>query len=450
MFFDSLLVQEQKHQVMKNLYKLFTVLLLMIISASQAFAQIKDGEATVIQGSTTTISIGLAYQSTLNRATGINYTWTAGSSAISIQSKTNKTCTIKGNTPGTAKLNYHCSYYIDGYYRTMDFYYDITIKSNTISVTRIEMTPSSATLEIGETIQLNATAYPTNATNRSLNWTTENYSVASVSNSGLVTARGAGRVWIWVRATDGSGARNYCVVDVKEPTKVSSIELSETEATMEVGEELTITASILPDDANNKSVNWTSDNTDVAIVVDGVITAVSPGECNITCASTDGSNVSAVCHIVVNEPEQHWLSVVLPNGSFSINVTNLESIELKITPDPDYTVHSITVDGVEQDIAPNETLLTLPALSHSATVNVVFASIGISTNIEEITDTSHSLHLTVSGNNVTVQGLRHGELVNVYTINGESLITTCESSFTLNNSGVYIVRIGERTFKIAI
>lgn len=435
---------------MKNLYKLVSVLMLMIISASQAFAHIKDGEATVIQGSTTTVSIGAAYQSTLNRATGINYTWTAGSSAISIQSKTNKTCTIKGNTPGTAKLNYHCSYYIDGYYRTMDVYYDITIKSNTISVTRIEMTPSSATLEIGETIQLNATAYPTNATNRSLNWTTENYSVASVSNSGLVTARGAGRVWIWARATDGSGAGNYCVVDVKEPTKVSSIELSETEATMEVGEELTLTASILPDNANNKSVNWTSDNTDVATVVDGVITAVSPGECDITCASTDGSNVSAVCHIVVNEPEQHWLSVVLPNGSFSINATNLESIELKITPDPDYTIHSVTVDGMEQDINTGETDLSLPALSHNTMVNVVFVSTGVSTNIDEIPDTSDSLHLTVSGNNVTVQGLQYGEIINVYTIKGESLITTCDSSFTINNSGVYIVRIGAKSFKIAI
>lgn len=68
------------------------------------------------------------------------------------------------------------------------------------------MTPTSATLEVGETLQLNATAYPTNETNRNLNWTTENYSVASVGNSGLVTERGAGRVWIWARATDGSGA----------------------------------------------------------------------------------------------------------------------------------------------------------------------------------------------------------------------------------------------------
>lgn len=139
--------------------------------------------------------------------------------------------TIKGNTVGTAKLNYHCSYYIDGYYRTMDFYYDITIKSNTIAVTRIEMSPSSATMEIGETLQLTATPYPTNATNRSVNWTTENYSVASVSSS-LITARGEGKVWIWARATDGSGAGNYCVVTVNAPTKVSSIELSETEKTL--------------------------------------------------------------------------------------------------------------------------------------------------------------------------------------------------------------------------
>ncbi len=205
---------------MKNLFKTLTFLFVVVFLTTEASAQIKDGEATVVQGSTTTVSIGSAYQSTLNLATSINYTWTASSSAITIQSKTNKTCTIKGNAAGTAKLNYHCSYYIDGYYRTMDFYYDITIKSNTISVTSIEMTPSSATMEVGETLQLNATAYPTNATNRNLSWSTEDYSVASVSSSGLVTARGAGRVWIWARAKDGSGAGNYCVVDVNEPQRL--------------------------------------------------------------------------------------------------------------------------------------------------------------------------------------------------------------------------------------
>lgn len=59
---------------MKGLLRISSVLLLTILSAQFAFAQIKDGEAVVIQGRTTTVSIGPAYQSTLNRATSINYT----------------------------------------------------------------------------------------------------------------------------------------------------------------------------------------------------------------------------------------------------------------------------------------------------------------------------------------------------------------------------------------
>lgn len=435
---------------MRNYFRLFLLVMLMIISASQAFAQIKDGEATVIQGSTTTVSIGAAYQSTLNRATGINYTWTAGSSAISIQSKTNKTCTIKGNTPGTAKLNYHCSYYIDGYYRTMDFYYDITIKSNTISVTRLEVTPTTATLNVGETIKIGVTVYPTNATNKQLIWDSLNPNVATVNNNGVIKAVGAGSTSILVAPAENPDYQYWVSIKVNSPTKVSSIELSETEATMEVGEELTLKASILPENANNKAVKWTSDNAGVAKVANGVITAIAPGECDITCTSTDGSNVSAKCHIVVNEPEQHWLSVVLPNGSVAINVTNLETIELKITPETGYSVHSVTVDGVEQEIVPAETILALPAFTHSATVNAVFVSSDPSKVNEYISDASNQLHLKASGNTIFVDGLQYGETINVFTINGESVLSTCNSSFILSHSGVYLVQIGEKSFKIAI
>lgn len=432
---------------MKQFLKLFVVSTLMIASANQAFAQIKDGEATVMQGSTTTVSIGAAYQSTLNRATNITYTWTAGSSAISIQSKTNKTCTIKGNTPGTAKLNYHCSYYIDGYYRTMDFYYDITVKSNTISVTRIEMTPSSATMEIGETLQLNATAYPTNAINRSLNWTTENYSVASVSNSGLVTARGEGKVWIWARAADGSGAGNYCVVTVNAPTKVSSIELSESEITMEIGEEHTLTTTVLPEEANNKTVIWTSSDSEVATVSNGAITAIALGECDITCISTDGSDISAVCHVVVNESEQYWLSVVVPNGNFAINVTDMEQINLKITPDEGYIINSITLDGVEQ--AHDNGVITLPKLTQNSTLNIVFSA-GTITGIESVGGDNENLKVSVANRTVTVTGTPSTHRTLIYDTNGAMIMTATEDVFDLPGAGIYILRIGSRTFKLAI
>ncbi len=432
---------------MKNYLKLFSVLMLLIMSANQAFAQIKDGEATVVQGSTTTVSIGSAYQSTLNRATSINYTWTASSSAITILSKTNKTCTIKGNAAGTAKLNYHCSYYIDGYYRTMDFYYDITIKSNTISVTRIEMTPSFATMEVGETLQLNATAYPTNATNRNLSWSTEDYSVASVSSSGLVTARGAGRVWIWARAKDGSGAGNYCVVDVNEPTKVTSIALSETDKTLTVGETFELVAIALPENAYDKSLIWSSDNEEIATVNDGVITAMSPGECDITCASSDGSEISAICHISVQEPEQYWISVIVPNGNFSINVTDMESVKLKITPDDGYTINSITLDGENQGHDNGE--LVLPKLTHNSTLNIVFVAEAI-TGIESVDGDSAEFRVMVSNHTVSVKGLSSNQEIHVYDTNGALIKVTTKNSFELPKTGIYILHIGNKSFKLAI
>lgn len=432
---------------MKKLLKFFAVVVLMALSAYQASAQIKDGETTVTVGETTTVSIGLAYQSTLNRATGISYNWSASNSSISIQSRTSKNCTIKGNTPGTAKLNYHCSYYIDGFYRTMDFYYDITIKSNIIYVTRISMSPESAALEIGETLQLSATAYPTNASDRSLRWSTEDYSVASVSTSGLVTARGAGRVWIWARAIDGSGAGNYCVIDVKQPTKVTSIELSETERAITIGESFQLAATVLPENAYNKSLSWSSSNNDVATVNRGTITAVGPGECDITCESTDGSSVSATCHIIVAEPEQYWLSVIVPNGNFAINVTDMESVKLRITPDEGYTINSITLDGEVQEHDNGD--LVLPKLNHNSTLNVVFSS-DTHTEVESLGGDTETVKVTVSDHTVAVTGFPTGERIYVYDTGGTLLKMTSDDTFELAHTGIYILRIGQMSYKLAI
>lgn len=220
---------------MKSFYQVLPILLLAVfaIVAERSNAQAKDGEYTVTQGNTVTVAISAAYSKTLQKATGVSATWTTGNSSIAIQSRTNTTCTIKGISPvSNARLNYHCSYYIDGYYRTMDFYYDITVKSNVVTVTNIQISPSSANMEIGERLQLTATAYPTNATNRSLNWSTENGNIASVSSNGLVTAHGVGKVWVWAKATDGSGAGNYCVITVSEPSDITSVELSENRQAM--------------------------------------------------------------------------------------------------------------------------------------------------------------------------------------------------------------------------
>ena len=200
---------------MKRLLRIFSLWMAAMLSVSYASAQIKDGEATVTQGSTTTVAIGEAYQRTLRQATGVSYTWTTSGSAISIQSRTSTNCTIKGNTAGSAKLYYHCSYYIDGFYRTMDFYYDITIKSNTISVTRVDMSPSSATMKVGETLTLTATVTPDDATDKSVTWSSSDDKIATVDEDGTVTAVAEGEAVITVKTTDG-GYTAECKVTVKD------------------------------------------------------------------------------------------------------------------------------------------------------------------------------------------------------------------------------------------
>ena len=80
---------------------------------------------------------------------------------------------------------------------------------------------------------------------------------------------------------------------------VTGVELNKTSTTLTVGGTETLTATVSPDNATDKSVTWASDNTAVATVADGVVTAVASGTANITVTTTDG-NKQATCAVTVN------------------------------------------------------------------------------------------------------------------------------------------------------
>ena len=91
----------------------------------------------------------------------------------------------------------------------------------------------------------------------------------------------------------------------KEPNidnrPVAQITLKPTSISVEEGKSATISANIRPTDAANKSVKWTSSNTAVATVSNGVVKGVKPGSAQITCAALDGSGVSATAGVTVTE-----------------------------------------------------------------------------------------------------------------------------------------------------
>lgn len=91
----------------------------------------------------------------------------------------------------------------------------------------------------------------------------------------------------------------------KEPNidnrPVAQITLKPTSISVEEGKSATISANIRPTDAANKSVKWSSSNTAVATVSNGVVKGVKPGSAQITCAALDGSGVSATAGVTVTE-----------------------------------------------------------------------------------------------------------------------------------------------------
>ena len=95
-----------------------------------------------------------------------------------------------------------------------------------------------------------------------------------------------------------------------EDVHVTSVSLNKNSMTLEEGESEQLTETVLPANASDKSVTWSSSNTSVATVSNGLVTAVSHGSANITVTTTDG-NKTATCAVTVNEP--HYTQYRLTN-----------------------------------------------------------------------------------------------------------------------------------------
>ena len=91
---------------------------------------------------------------------------------------------------------------------------------------------------------------------------------------------------------------------------VADISFDKTTMLIAVGKSETINASVLPLGATNKRLEWTSSNTAVATVTDGVVTAVAVGTATITASSTDGSNISATCAVTVTANHDDAIAVL--------------------------------------------------------------------------------------------------------------------------------------------
>lgn len=155
-----------------------------------------------------------------------------------------------------------------------------------VAVTGMTLEKKSIEVEKGKTETINAIITPENATRKAITWTSSDTNVATVTN-GVVKGISAGTAIITATTKDGNFT-DTCEVTVTQ-NAVTGIRISEKLIDLGMGYKKQITATVIPDDATDKSVEWTSENPEIAAVSDnGTITGKSYGRTVVTATTTDG------------------------------------------------------------------------------------------------------------------------------------------------------------------
>lgn len=155
-----------------------------------------------------------------------------------------------------------------------------------VAVTGMTLEKKSIEVEKGKTETINAIITPENATRKGITWTSSDTNVATVTN-GVVKGISAGTATITATTKDGNFT-DTCEVTVMQ-NAVTGIRISEKLIDLGMGYKKQITATVMPDDATDKSVEWTSENPEIAAVSDnGTITGKSYGRTVVTATTTDG------------------------------------------------------------------------------------------------------------------------------------------------------------------
>ena len=293
---------------------------------------------------------------------------------------------------------------------------DVTV----VEPTSISLNSSQITLEEGKTATLTATVSPNNASDKTVTWTSNNTSVATVSN-GVVTAKAAGTATITAKTSNNLTAT--CKITVtKKVINPTSITLDKTNLELKEGETAALTAAVLPDNSTDKTITWSSSNTSIATVSStGLVTAKEAGSAVISAKTVN--NLTASCTVNVTKedvpnPEPPVEEDIILDGANAIDtfsITN-DSYPSKLTAYGTEDIFKCTSnkygDSIEGsgDLAASTSYLQANSSSNSSlgidfynktAINGAISSLEIKFNEEKLTTTTKDISIYFSTTPIT-------------------------------------------------
>jgi len=217
----------------------------------------------------------------------------------------------------------------------------ITVTGKIITAIKVD---DKLSMQVGDSTSLSPVVEPSNATNQTLNYTSNNPNVVSVTNKGYVSAVAVGTAVITITATDeGRKSAQVTITVTEKIVPVTSIGLNLPGGNeMAVDEIRTVTAVVFPFDASVKGVEWFSSNEQVLSVSDGIITANEAGTAVVIASATDGTGITGRLTVQVYAPSGKPTTIALEgNTKMVVGETQVLSVILSpehtIMPDLNWT-----------------------------------------------------------------------------------------------------------------
>lgn len=198
-------------------------------------------------------------------------------------------------------------------------------------VGKVSLNKVALELKVNESEQLIANVSPDNADNKALTWSSSNNQVATVDANGNVQALKAGDAWIKAVSVDNTEAKDSCKLTVIQP--VTGITISQpTIQFTNIGENIQLEVTVLPEDASNKEVTWTSSNESVCMVANGMVVATGYGTAVVMAITKDGGFMAS-CSVIVEKETIPVTGITLSQTSATLKKGETLQLEATVTPD---------------------------------------------------------------------------------------------------------------------
>ena len=249
----------------------------------------------------------------------------------------------------------------------------VKAKETAVKVTGVTMDDDSktVTLEVGGTATLKVSVQPENATEKGVSFKSSDETVATVSAEGVVKAVGEGTATITVTTKDGEKTATAEITVIPATVAVTGITMDDDskEVILEAGETAVLNVTVTPEDATDKTLEWTSSDDKVATVdAAGKVTALKPGEAIITAKTADGGK-TATAKITVKEGVS-VTGVTLNNTQMSIPAGETYTFEPEFFP-KDATNRGVTWKSSDESVATIAADGTMTALKIGTTTITV-------------------------------------------------------------------------------